>query len=139
MVFPLQLAGNDPMTLGYELVSSPLGTRIKWRSVIHGYYYHKLLKGVHTLLFRWHTLWQLGKDFNNQYKQQIPCTKISFNIPSNINKQTTNNIMQDHAKQMYIFGHISLIWSLALNISNGVATMRDLEKSSPQKRDLGTF
>ena len=47
--------------------------------------------------------------------------------------------MQDHAKQMYIFGHISLIWSLALNISNGVATMRDLEKSIPQKRDLGTF
>ena len=26
MVCPLQSTGNDPMTLGYELVSSPLGT-----------------------------------------------------------------------------------------------------------------
>ena len=47
--------------------------------------------------------------------------------------------MQDHAKQGYIFGHLSLIRNLALDIPSGVATMRDLEKSIPQKRDLGTF
>ena len=44
--------------------------------------------------------------------------------------------MQDHAKQGYIFGHLSLIQSLALNISSGVATMRDLENASKKKRDF---
>ena len=43
--------------------------------------------------------------------------------------------MQDHAKQRYIFGHLSLIRNLALNIPSGVATMRDLnEKASLKKR-----
>ena len=35
--------------------------------------------------------------------------------------------MQDHAKQGYIFGHLSLIQSLAFNIPSGVTTMKDLE------------
>ena len=96
-------------------------------------------KKVHTLLFGWHTLWQLGKDFNKQYKQQNPYTKISYNIPSNINKQTNNYIMQDHAKQGYIFGHLSLIQSLALDIPSKVATVRDLSKCFSKKRDSGTF
>ena len=95
------------------------------------------IKGVHTLLFEWHTQWQLRKAFNKQYKQQISCTKISFNIPSNINKQTTNNIMQDHAKQRYIFGHLSLIQSLALDIPSGVTTVRDLDKKCPSKKRFG--
>ena len=48
--------------------------------------------------------------------------------------------MQDNAKQRYTFGHLSLIRSLALNIPNGVVTMRDLDKKSiPQKRDSSTF
>ena len=47
-----------------------------------------------------------------------------------MNKQTNNYIMQDHEKQGYIFGHLSLIWNLALNISSGVATVRDLENAS---------
>ena len=43
--------------------------------------------------------------------------------------------MQDHAKQRYIFGHLSLIRSLALDIPSGVATMKDLdEKASLNKR-----
>ena len=94
------------------------------------------IKGVHTLLFEWHTQWQLRKAFNKQYKQQISCTKISFNIPSNINKQTTNNIMQDHAKQRYIFGHLSLIQSLALDIPSGVTTVRDLDKKCPSQQNF---
>ena len=85
---------------------------------------------MHTLLFGWHTQGQLGKDFNKQYKQQIPYTKISYNIPSN------NYIMQDHAKQGYIFGHLSLIRSLAINIPSGVAKVRDLEKGASQKREI---
>ena len=44
--------------------------------------------------------------------------------------------MQDHAKQGYIFGHLSLIRSLALNISSGVATVRDLENASKKKKDF---
>ena len=47
--------------------------------------------------------------------------------------------MQDHAKQGYIFGHLSVIRSLALNISSGVATVRDLENASYKKEILGTF
>ena len=86
---------------------------------------------MHTLLFGWHTLGQLGKDFNKQYKQQIPYTKISYNIPSN------NYIMQDHAKQGYIFGHLSLIRSLALNFPSGVATIRALKKKHPSKKRFG--
>ena len=43
--------------------------------------------------------------------------------------------MQDHAKQEYIFGHLSLIRSLALDIPSRVATVRDLENAS-QKREI---
>ena len=43
-----------------------------------------------------------------------------------MNKQTNNYIMQDHAKQKYIFGHLSLIRSLALEIPSGVAIVRDV-------------
>ena len=42
--------------------------------------------------------------------------------------------MQDHAKQRYIFGHLSLIRSLALDIPNGVAIVRNLDKSVHKKR-----
>ena len=46
--------------------------------------------------------------------------------------------MQDHAKQGYIFGHLSLIQNLALDIPSRVATMRDRQKFRvSQKRDLG--
>ena len=44
--------------------------------------------------------------------------------------------MQDHAKQKYIVGHLSLIRSLALDIPGKVATMRDV---SLKKRDSDTF
>ena len=49
--------------------------------------------------------------------------------------------MQDHAKQGYIFGHLSLTQSLALDIPSGVTTVRDYQKlgGCSQKRDLGTF
>ena len=43
--------------------------------------------------------------------------------------------MQDHAKQGYIFGHLSLTQSLALDIPSGVTTVRDLESAS-QKREI---
>ena len=36
--------------------------------------------------------------------------------------------MQEHAKLGYIFGHLSLIRNLALNIPNRVATVRDWGK-----------
>ena len=42
--------------------------------------------------------------------------------------------MQEHAKQRYIFGHLSLIRSLALDIPSGVTTVRDLEKKCPSKK-----
>ena len=45
--------------------------------------------------------------------------------------------MQDHAKQGYIFGHLSLIQNLALDIPSRVATMRDRQKfrgASQKKR-----
>ena len=45
--------------------------------------------------------------------------------------------MQDHAKQRNIFGHLSLIRSLALNIPNGVATVRNLDESVHKKRRFG--
>ena len=97
-------------------------------------------KGVHTYLFGWHTLWQLGKYFNKQYTQQNTIHQNIIHISSNINKQANNYIMQNHAKQGYIFGHLSLIWSLALNISSGVATVRDRGNFwCSQKRDLGAF
>ena len=41
--------------------------------------------------------------------------------------------MQDHAKEGYTFGHLSLIQSLALDIPSEVATMRDVDESVPQK------
>ena len=43
--------------------------------------------------------------------------------------------MQDHAKRRYIFGHLSLTRSLALDIPIKVATVRDLESAS-QKREI---
>ena len=45
--------------------------------------------------------------------------------------------MQNHAKQRHIFGHLSLIRSLALNIPSGVATVRDV--TLKKKKDSGTF
>ena len=42
--------------------------------------------------------------------------------------------MQEHAKQRYIFGHLSLIRSLALDIPSGVTTVRDLEKRCPLEK-----
>ena len=49
--------------------------------------------------------------------------------------------MQDHAKQRYIFDHLSLIRSLALDNPNGVAIVRDLDEKCPlkKKKDPGTF
>ena len=47
--------------------------------------------------------------------------------------------MQDHAKQGYIFGHLSLIRSLALNLPSGVATVRDLKSCLLKKRFLECF
>ena len=44
--------------------------------------------------------------------------------------------MQDPAKQGYTFGHLSLIQNLALDIPNGVATVRDLESCLSKKRDF---
>ena len=44
--------------------------------------------------------------------------------------------MQDHAKQKYIFGHLSLMRSLALGIPSRVAIVRDV---SLKKRDSGTL
>ena len=44
--------------------------------------------------------------------------------------------MQDHAKQWYTFGHLSLIRSLAHDIPSRVATIRDLESSVSQKREI---
>ena len=43
--------------------------------------------------------------------------------------------MQDHAKQGYTFGYLSLIRSLALDIPSKVTTVRDLESAS-QKREI---
>ena len=44
--------------------------------------------------------------------------------------------MQDNAKQRYIFGHLSLIRSLTLDIPNGVATVKDLDKKRPSKKEI---
>ena len=46
--------------------------------------------------------------------------------------------MQDHAKQGYIFGHLSLIRILALDIPSGVATVRDHQKV-PLKKEREIF
>ena len=43
-----------------------------------------------------------------------------------MNKQTNNYIMQDHAKQKYIFCHLSLIRNLAFDIPRGAAIVRDV-------------
>ena len=45
--------------------------------------------------------------------------------------------MQDHVQHRYIFGHLSLIRSLALDIPSGVATMRDLKKMCPLEKRFG--
>ena len=45
--------------------------------------------------------------------------------------------MQDHAKQRYILGHLSLIRSLAFNITSRVTTVRDLDKKRPSKMRFG--
>ena len=45
--------------------------------------------------------------------------------------------MQDHAKQKYICGHLSLIRSLALDIPSEVATVRDLDEKCPSKKRFG--
>ena len=45
--------------------------------------------------------------------------------------------MQDHAKQGYTFGHLSLIRILALDIPCGVATVRDLDEKRPSKKRFG--
>ena len=45
--------------------------------------------------------------------------------------------MQDHAKQRYIFGHLSLIRILALDIPSGVATMKDLDEKASLKKRFG--
>ena len=42
-------------------------------------------------------------------------------------------------KQGYTFGHLNLIRSLALDISSGVATVRDREIGCSQKRDFGAL
>ena len=46
--------------------------------------------------------------------------------------------MQDHAKQKYICGHLSLIRSLALDIPSGVTTVRDCQNlgASEKNRDF---
>ena len=74
-----------------------------------GYYHHKLLKGVHTYCLDGTHYDSSGKLFTHNTNNKIQYNKISYNIPSNINKKTNNYIMQDHAKQRYIFGHLSLI------------------------------
>ena len=142
MVCPLQSSRNDPVTwatnwcvrhwVAHTMTVKErfFGWHTQWRLR------KDLLKRGAYILFGWHTQWQLRKDFNKQYTNKILHHKILYNISSNINKQTNNNIMQDHAKQRYIFGHLSLIRSLAFNIPSGVATMRD---ASLKKRDLGTY
>ena len=48
--------------------------------------------------------------------------------------------MQDHAKYGYTFGNLSLIRSLALDISNEVTTMRDRKNASKKiERFLSVF
>ena len=47
--------------------------------------------------------------------------------------------MQDHVNQGYTFGHLSLIRRLTLDIPSGVTTVREIEKSVPQKGDSSTF
>ena len=49
--------------------------------------------------------------------------------------------MQDHAKQGYIFGHLSLTRSLALDIPSVATTVKDCQKlgGCSQKIDLSTL
>ena len=47
--------------------------------------------------------------------------------------------MQDHAKQGYTFGHLSLTRSLALAIPNVVATVIDYKSTSQKKRFLSAL
>ena len=44
--------------------------------------------------------------------------------------------MQDNAKQGYIFGHLSIIRTLALDILSEAAIVRDLESCLSKKRDF---
>ena len=44
--------------------------------------------------------------------------------------------MQHHAKQGYIFGHLSLTQTLALDDPSGVATVRDRKSASKKRRDF---
>ena len=64
---------------------------------------------MHTLLFGWHTLLQLGKDFNRQYKQQII---IHQNIIQHPIKHKQINKQQYHVRQCKTKVHI---WSLKSN------------------------
>ena len=89
--------------------------------------HHNCLNGIHYD--------SQGKILTNNTNNKIPYTIISYNIPSNINKQTNNNIMQDHASEGYTFGHLSLIQSLALDIPSGVATVRDWKNQASKKRE----
>ena len=43
--------------------------------------------------------------------------------------------MQDHAEQEYIFGHLSLIRNLALDIPSGVAAVKDHQNWVPLKKE----
>ena len=47
--------------------------------------------------------------------------------------------MQDHAKQGYTFGHLSLIRNLALDIPSRVATVRDHKSASQKQEIFGVF
>ena len=74
------------------------------------------------------------REIFSQPKQTTKYRTPKYNIPSNINKQANNYIMQNSAKQRYIFGHLSLIRSLALDIPSEVATVRDLKEKRPSKK-----
>ena len=93
-------------------------------------------RGAYIDVWMAHTMIVRKKNLTSKTNNKISYTTILCNIPSNINKQTNNYIMQDHAKQGYIFGHLSLIRNLALDISSGVTTMRDLKSCLSKKRDF---
>ena len=80
---------------------------------------------------------RLGKILTTKTNNKI--NTPNYNIPSNINKQTNNYTMQDHAKQRYIFGHLSLIRSLALNMSSTELPRWETTKIGclSKKRDFG--
>ena len=101
--------------------------------MIRDYYYHKIVeRGAYIVVWMAHTM--TIREIFSQPKQTTKYRTPKYNIPSNINKQANNYIMQDHAKQKYIFGHLSLIQNLALDVPSGVATIRDV---SFQKKRFG--